>query len=85
MRREYVCLDGVGERIRRRMAKIRDFNEQRKVSGSAVTYVVDGESGKLQGRINVSGVQFSRDMVKMFGASDGIRTIIFPGMVRAIQ
>lgn len=36
-------------------------------------------------RATVSGVEFGRDMGKVFGGPDDIRTIIFPSMVRTIR
>ena len=39
---------------------------------------------KLQPRIAVSGVEFDRGMRLLFGGSDGIRTIIFPSMLKIV-
>ena len=36
-------------------------------------------------RLDVSGVEFSRDMTTIFGASDDIRTMIFPTTVRTVR
>ena len=39
---------------------------------------------KLQPRIAVSGVEFDRGMKTLFGGSEGIRTIIFPSMLKIV-
>lgn len=36
-------------------------------------------------RIEVSGIEFCRDMMQIFGGSDGVRTITFPIMVTTIR
>ena len=36
-------------------------------------------------RIEISGVEYTRNMKTIFGGSDGIRTIIFPTMVRIVR
>ena len=36
-------------------------------------------------KLEVSGVEFSRDMTRIFGASDGIRTVNFPDTIRAVR
>ena len=40
---------------------------------------------KFRPRIAVSGVEFDRHMRMLFGGPDGIRTIIFPSMLRTIK
>ena len=57
-----------------------NLDETRTVPANGVRYVPGKEPD-----ITVSGVEYSRDMAKILGGPDGIRTIIFPNMVRSVR
>ena len=42
-------------------------------------------AGKKELRTCISGIKFGRDMEKVFGGPDDIRTVIFPNMVRTVR
>ena len=83
VRRQYTCGDGTRIKVPRRTADIRDLDETKTVPSSGVTYARDSLE-EFQPRIAVSGVEFDRSMRMLFGGSDGIRTIIFPSMLRTV-
>lgn len=81
----YFCLDGKPIDAPHRTASVRDLDEQVSVPASCVRYARDAREYGLQPRIVVSGVELCRDMVSVFGGSDGIRTITLPPQVRNIR
>ena len=84
-RGRYACRDGAEAIVLRRTANVRDLGERKTVPGSGVAYARDEHSRALLSRIEVSGVEYDRGMETVFGGSDGIRTVIFPRMVRNVR
>ena len=80
-RASYTCWDGAHVHVPRRTANVRDLDETKTVSKNMITYT----ASKKELRTCISGVTFGRDMEKVFGGPDDIRTIIFPNMVRTIR
>ena len=85
LRERYVCGDGAPIKVLRRTTSIRYLDKRRTVPGSGVTYARDAQTQELAPRIDISGVEYSRNMDTVLGGSDGIRTMIFPSMVRIIR
>ena len=83
--KQYTCRDYAHVKIPRRTANVRDLDETRKVPRNNVRYARDNRTCALLPRIEVSGVEYNRDMETILGGSDGIRTIIFPNMVRTVR
>lgn len=77
----YGCRDGKCIEVPRRTASVKDLRETKIIPKNRVTYAVGDEEQK----ITVSGTVFSRDMKIVFRGSDGIRTTIFPCMVRTVR
>lgn len=77
----YGCRDGKCIAIVHRSASVRNLDETRTVPRNVITYMVS----KKEPRTCASGVEFSRDMKKVFGGPDDVRTVIFPEMVRTIR
>ena len=84
-RRRYACRDWKYVEVPRRTASFRNQNARREGPRSQIGYARDARSRTLQPRVAVSGVESGRDMAKIFGAVDGVRTIIFPKMTRAVR
>ena len=78
-RRSYVCRDGEPITVPRRSAEVGDLNKAKMLPANAVCYAPRSEL-----RITVSEMRYDRCMTELFGASKGIRTIIFPSTVRAV-
>ena len=76
----YACLDKRVLCIPRQTANVRDLDNTKTVRRSAIRYTTDN----LEVKMTVSGVEYKRDMVTIFGGPDDIKTIIFPKMVRTI-
>lgn len=77
----YGCRDGKRIEVPRRTASVKDLRETKIIPKNRVTYAISEEEQK----ITVSGTVFSRDMKIVFRGSDGIRTTIFPCMVRTVR
>ena len=84
-RERYACRDLVYIDIIRKTANIRDIDETGEVPNNSVRYTRDKQTQVPVPRIEVSGVEYTRDMETILGGSDGIRTIIFPNMVRTVR
>ena len=83
-RSQYVCKDGVQVKVPFRTADIIDLDEESTLPSSGVRHARDAQ-GKLRPRITISGVEFDRGMRTLFGGSEGVRTIIFPSMLRTVR
>ena len=77
----YSCRNGEHVEVPRRSASIRDLDQTKTVRRNTITYTVS----KKEPRTCVSGVEFGRNMEKIFGGPDDIRTVIFPKMVRTVR
>ena len=77
----YACPDGKYVRVPHRSANVRDLDEMKIVPRNSIRYT----AGKKEVGTTVSGVEFDKRMITIFGGSDGIRTMIFPNMVRAVR
>ena len=76
-----MCLDGKSIEIPHRNASVRQLNSIKISPRNRITYKVNERDMKA----TVSGVEFDRDMRNIFGGPDGIRTMIFPTMVRTVR
>ena len=76
----YVCRDGGYVIVPHRSAEVSDLNESKIVPVNRVQYVPGEEPS-----IAVSGVEYSRNMEKIFGGTDDVLTMIFPDMVRSVR
>ena len=85
LRERYVCGDLKEVTVLCRTARVRDLDGRKTVPGSSVVYTRDYDTEALLPKIEISGVEYSRNMETVFGGSDGIRTMTFPNMVRAIR
>ena len=83
-RRRYVCRDRMEIEVPRRTANIRGLEEWKMLPSSGVRHTRDAQE-KLQPRIDISGVEFDRGMIILFGGPDDLRTIIFPSMLRTVR
>lgn len=77
----YACLDGRTFGVPCRTANVRDLDETKTVHRSAIRYTADNR----EVRITASGIEYNRNMIKVFGGSDDIRTTIFSEGVRTIR
>ena len=77
----YVCCDDERVNVPHRRANIRDLNETKIAPRNMIQY----KAGKKEPSIAVSGVEYSRDMKKILGGPDDVRTIILPSVVRTIR
>ena len=77
----YRCHDRKCIGVPHRSASVRDLDETKIVPRNMITYT----ASKKELRMCISGIKFSRDMTKVFGGSDDIRTVIFPNMVRTVR
>lgn len=80
---KYTCTDRVSITVPRRTANIRDLRDQKTRPSNGIWYTARSQRYLL--RVAVSGVEFSGHMRTLFGGSDGVRTLILPKMVRAVQ
>ena len=80
-----MCSDGTFVRVPRKTANVRDLDETNDIPASGVRYAKHGKTHELMPSITVSGVEYSPDMTKILGGSDGIRTIIFPKIIKTIR
>ena len=80
-REDYSCQDGELIKVPHRSANVRDLDQTKSVRRNMIRY----SAGKKELRTCISGVEFGRDMKKIFGGPDDIRTIIFPKMIRTIR
>lgn len=80
-RGSYTCCSGEPVEVPRRSANVRCLDETRTVPSNGIVYGA-GEDGAS---IVASGVEFGRDMEKVLGGPDDVRTMIFPNMVRIIR
>ena len=77
----YACLDKRMLYIPRRTTNVRDLDETKTVRKSAIRYT----AGDREVRVTASGIEYNRNMITIFGGSDGVRTITFPETVRVIR
>ena len=80
-RADYVCRDDERVNVPHRRANIRDLNETKIAPRNMIQY----KAGKKEPSIAVSGVEYSRDMVKILGGPNDVRTMILPSVVRTIR
>ena len=80
-RADYVCRDDERVKVPHRRANIRDLNETKIAPRNIIQY----KAGQKEPEITVSGVEYSRDMKKILGGPDDVRTIILPSVVRTIR
>ena len=78
-----MCKDSMHVEVPCRTANIRDLDEVITLPSNGVTYEINAQE-MLQPRIAVSGVEFDRNMRVLFGGSEGVRTIIFPSILRTV-
>ena len=82
--KQYECRDGrLVEVPCRTAAYVMDKDKTITRLSNTIRHARDAHE-KLQPRIAVSGVEFDRNMKVLFGGSDGIRTIIFPSMLKIV-
>ena len=77
----YTCCGGEPVEVPRRTANVRCLDETKTVPRNGIVY----RTNEDEASIVASGVEFGRDMEKVFGGPDDVRTIIFPNMVRIIR
>ena len=77
----YVCRDGVRARFPHRSANIRNLNETKIAPRNMIQY----KAGQKGFCIVVSGMEYSRNMVKILAGPDDVRTMILPSVVRTIR
>ena len=82
---EYTCCDVKDIRIPHRKVDIRNLNELKTVYKNNVRYLRDTQTHALTLRIEISGVEFGRNVETIFGGSDDVRTMIFPTVVRTVR
>ena len=80
-REGYACRDGAHFHVQRRTANVRDLDKTKTVPRNIIMYT----ASKRDVRAAVFGVMFGRDMEKVLGGPDDIRTMIFPNMVKSIR
>lgn len=67
--------------VPRRCANIRHLNDIKRGPRNKIIY----SGNAKEPRISVPGAEFDRCMAVLFGGSDGVRTMIFPSMVRVVR
>ena len=80
-REDYTCRDWKLIMVPHVTAKVRNLDKTKNIPRNMICYVV----GEKKTKTTVSGIEFSRDMKKVFGGSDGIRTVVFPATVRTVR
>ena len=70
--------------VPKRTARVRLIGETEVTSKNVLVCKKDERSQTLQTSASVSGLLFGRDMREVLGAPNGLRTVIFPKMVRKI-
>lgn len=80
-RNRYSCTDGAFIHRLCRTASVRDLDETKTVLRNAIRYTAD----EREVRPAASGVEYDRNMAKIFGGPDGVRTIVFPTTVKIVR
>ena len=80
-RASYVCRDDERVSVPHRRANIRDLNETKIAPRNMIQY----KAGQKKSDIAVSGVEYSRDMKKILGGPDDVRTMILSSVIRTIR
>lgn len=71
--------------VPRRTASVRDLGKTKKAPSNCIRYTCDGLRNTSYTRITIAGVEFGRNLGKIFDDPDDIRTIIFPTAVRIVR
>ena len=82
--KRYKCRDGMLVEVRcRTTAYVMGKDKTMTRPSNMIIYTLDDKKRPWQG-IAVSSMYFSRGMKTLFGGSKGVRTIIFPSMLRIV-